>query len=131
MNWKRIIAFAALLFVSQILVGFVDGGYSRTSVAAAWRALALSLCLSFTLSVVVFSALSFRQEHRPFLYALSALLLLMTVSVALVTAFPAWLGGTPGLLVVLDWTALVLALVVGTILGRHMAALRSRARTDA
>ncbi len=131
MNWEKIIAFAALLFASGVLVGFIDGGYTGTEVTALRQQLALSVCLSLGLSVAIFAAMSFRQADRPFLHALSAVLLLAAFSLVLATAFPAMLGGTPLALVVLDWATLGVALVAGTALGRHMAGRRRKARADA
>jgi drug/metabolite transporter (DMT)-like permease len=130
-NWKRILAFAALLFASGVLVGFIEGGYTGTDMTALRQQLALGVCLSFGLSVAIFSAMSFRQDYRPFLHALSAGLLLKAFSLVLAAAFPATLGETPVELVVLGWITLGLALVTGTALGRYMAGLRRKARADA
>ena len=130
-NWKRIVVFAALLFASGVLVGFIEGGFSGTDVTALRGQLVLSVCLSLGISVAVFSAMSFRQEHSPFLHAFAALLLMEAFSLALAAAFPAWLGGTPLVLMVLDWITLAVALVAGTSLGRYMAGLRRKVRADA
>ena len=130
-NWKRIFAFAALLFASGVLAGFIEGGFSGTDVTALRPYLALGVSLSLVLSGAVFAAMSFRQEHRPFLHALLALLLLVAFSLVLSAAFPVFLGRTPALLIVLDWFTLAVALVLGTSLGRHLARLRHRVRADA
>ena len=131
MNWKKIIGSAALLFASGIFVGFIEGGYTGTEVTALLQQLALSACLSFGLSVAIFAAMSFRQTYRPFLHALSAVLLLAAFSLALAAAFPAMFGRTPIALVVLDWIILGVALAAGTAVGRHMAGPRRKARADA
>ena len=131
MNWKRIIAFAALLFVAEVLVGFIAGGFSGTDVTAFRRRLAVSVCLSLALSGAVFSAMSYRQAHRPFLHALSALLLMAVLSLALAAAFPALLGSTPIVLIALDWVTLAVALIIGTSFGRYLAGPHHGARTGA
>jgi hypothetical protein len=130
-NWKRIVGFSALLFLSGVIVGFVEGGFTSTDTPALREQLFVSLTLSFGLSFAVFSAMSFLQRHRPFLHALSATLLLALFSFALTAAFPAIFGKTPVLLIVLDWLALGLALVIGTFLGRYMASKRRVVRADA
>ena len=131
MNWKKIIVFAVLLFTSGVLVGFIDGGYTGTEASAILQQLGLGACLSISFYVAIFAAMSYRQAHRPFLHALSAVLLLEVFSYALAAAFPAMLSGTPLALIILDWIILCVALVVGTALGRRMAGMGLKARTDA
>jgi hypothetical protein len=130
-NWKKIIGFAALLFTSGVLVGFIEGGYTGAEASAIRQQMGLGACLSIGLYVAIFAAMSYRQAHRPFLHALSAVLLLEVFSYALAAAFPAMLSGTPLALIILDWIILCVALVVGTVLGRHMAGMRRKARADA
>jgi nitrogen fixation/metabolism regulation signal transduction histidine kinase len=127
-NWKRIVTFAAALFLAQVLVGFVDVAASGSDSRVATRQLALSTCLSFGLSAAIFLALSLRQRHRPLLHGCLALLLTAMFSLALAAALPAWLGNTPAVLVGLEWLNLMAGLVVGTSLGRYFA---GRVRADA
>jgi hypothetical protein len=126
-NWKRIVFFAVLLFASEVLAGFIEGGFSVGDLPAAKRQLVLSTCLSFGLSAAVFCAMSLRQSHRPFLHASLALLLTITFSLALAAAFPTLLGATPVVLVVFEWLTLVAGLATGTSVGRYIAGLRRRA----
>ena len=131
MKRRIILGFTALLFLSGVIVGFVESGFTSTDAMAVRQQLFVSLTLSFGLPLAVFCAMSFVQRHRPFLHALLAMLLLALVSFALTAAFPAIFGKTPILLIVLDWITLGLALVFGTLLGRYASSKRKVVRADA
>ena len=127
-NWKRIAGFAAALIFAEILVGFIQGGAeASTSLDAAKRALVQSTLLSLAFSTLIFSVMTVRQDHRPFLHATLALLLTFVFSVALGAVLPARLTDTPLILAVLEWLTLVVGLIIGTSLGNYLRLRRVRA----
>ena len=127
-NWKKIAGFAAALVFAEILVGFIQGGADASSgLDAAKRALVQSTSLSLAFSTLVFSVMTARQDHRPFLHATLALLLAFVFSFALGVVLPAWLADTPLVLAVLEWLTLVVGLVIGTSVGHYLRQRRFRA----
>ena len=126
-NWKKIAGFAVALIFAEILVGFIQGGgETSTSLDAAKRALIQSQLLSLAFSSLIFSVMTVRQAHRPFLHAAFALLLAFVLSVALAAVLPAWLTDTPLVLAVLEWLTLVVGLIIGTSVGRYLRLRRVR-----
>jgi hypothetical protein len=127
-NWKKIAAFAVAIFLAEVLVGFIDGGLvTGASLDAAMQRLAIGTLLSLCFSILLFSVMASRQDHRPFLHAILVLLLTFAFSLALGAILPAWLTGTPLILVALEWLTLVVGLVIGTSIGRYVRLRRVRA----
>ncbi|MEG3156303.1 hypothetical protein ACKVMH_00035 [Lysobacter zhanggongensis] len=131
MNWKRVAAFAAILFASEVFVGFIEAGVSGIDATAFKQRLLLGAALSLGFAITIFAAMSYRQAHRPLLHAASAFLLERAFSFTLGVVLPEWLGGTPFVLLVLGWLTLAVGLLAGTILGRQLATVRGRAGADA
>ena len=126
-NWKKVVGFAAALIFAEISVGFIQGGAAAgTSLGAANRALVQSTLLSLALSTLIFSVMTVRQDHRPFLHATLALLLAFVFSVALGAVLPSWLTDTPLMLAALEWFTLVVGLIIGASVG-HLRLRRIRA----
>jgi hypothetical protein len=114
-NWKKIFAIAVALLGSELLVGFVEGGFSVADPSSARVQFLLSVCASFLLASAIFFVAAARQGHRSFLHASLALLIMVALSLL---AARAWLGGEFHMvLAAVEWFTLVAALVVGTTLG--------------
>jgi hypothetical protein len=127
-NWKKVAGLAAALIFAEILVGFIQGfADAGTNLDAAKRTLVQSTLLSLTFSTLIFSAMSARQDHRPFLHATLVLLLAFVFSVALGAVLPARLTDTPLILAVLEWLTLVVGLIIGTTVGHYLRLRRVRA----
>ena len=127
-NWKKVVGFAAALIFAEISVGFIQGGAAAgTSLGAANRALVQSTLLSLAFSTLIFSVMTVRQDHRPFLHATLALLLAFVFSVALGAVLPAWLTDTPLILAALEWFTLVVGLIIGASVGHYLRLRRIRA----
>ena len=127
-NWKKIAGYAAALIFAEILVGFIQGGAEAgAGLDAAKRALVQSMLLSLAFSTLIFSVMTVRQDHRPFLHATLALLLAFVFSVGLGAILPAWLTDTPLILAVLEWFTLVVGLIIGSSVGRYLRLRRVRA----
>jgi hypothetical protein len=122
-NWKKIGLFAVALFLAEVLVGFIAGG-----VEAAEKRLAMSLVLSLSFSILLFSVMAAGQS-RPFLHTSLSLLLNFVFSLVLWAILPAWLVETPLILAALEWLTLTLGLVIGTSIGCYIGF--RRVRTDA
>ena len=114
-NWSKIIWLAFALFVAQVLLGLVEGALSTptssTSLLLAGHAVSLVICSA------IFASFAVRTPERPFAHAWLGLLLQVLIAVLFSAAISPWLGNTPWLSVILEWTVLVAALVVGTSLG--------------
>ncbi|MEZ0472983.1 hypothetical protein [Luteimonas salinilitoris] len=121
MNWNKIVLLATLLFVAQVVLGFVEGALQSPDSGASW------LFAGHATSFVVCSAIAFfavRYPAKPFAHAWLGLLLQVLVAAGLSAVLTAWLGSTPWVSVALEWAVLVVALVAGTSVGiglRHSA----------
>jgi hypothetical protein len=119
-NWYKIVATAAALFLAEVLVGFIGGGLASSDLSAAKRLLVQSPLLSLLFSATIFSVMAACQDYRPFLHAGLALLLTSVFSLALVAILPDWLTDTPHMLAALEWLTLIVGLVIGTSIGRYI-----------
>jgi hypothetical protein len=112
-NWKRITAAAAILFVAQFMLGFFESDY----VPAGWSTVAVSCLASFVICGGIFALLSLKQTSRPFAHAWAALALQAVAAIAISQALLAWLDPVPSPFAVLEWLVLIFALLVGTTVG--------------
>ena len=127
-SWKKIVALAAALFLSEAVVGFINGGWvTGSDVDATMQRWAICTLLSLGFSTLLFSVMAARQAYRPFLHAVLALLLNFVFSLALGAILPAWLTEMPLILVALQWFTLIVGLIIGTSLGCHVRARSVRA----
>ncbi len=121
MNWNRITAYAAALFIAQITIGFLEGlFFIPDSTDAIFRYLIASSVVSFVVCGGIFAHLAARQPSRPFAHGMTALILQIAVASILARTLPGWLGNAPLVYVFINWMVLVCALLVGTAVGSSL-----------
>ena len=113
MNWRKVGAYAAVLFAAQFAVGFTEGVLAPVSVSTF---LASDLA-SFVACGSIFAHLTANQICKPFTHACLALALQIVVSVAFSKVLDVWLGEIPRSLIVFEWAVLICILLVGTAAG--------------
>ncbi|MEO5813416.1 MAG: hypothetical protein ABIU96_10025 [Rhodanobacter sp.] len=119
MNWGMITKAFIGLFLADLFAGFL-----------APDQLFVRLGLSLILCIVVFAVMAYCQDSRQFLRACVALLAYFAFSQILAAFLPNLAGSSLSLLVALGWLNSVVALVIGTSLGRLLSRTR-RLRVDA
>jgi hypothetical protein len=118
-NWGMITKAVIGLFFADLFAGFF-----------APDRLFVSLGLSCLLFIAVFTFMAYRQVARQFLHACVALLAYLAFSQILAAFLPNLVGSSSFLLLALDLFKSIVALVVGTSLGRILSHTR-RLRADA
>jgi hypothetical protein len=118
-NWGMITKAFIGLFLADLFTGFFVPDQ-----------LFVSLGLSFLLCIAVFTVMAYRQDARQFLHACVALLAYFAFSQILAVFLPNLVSSSSFLLVALDWLTSIVALVIGTSLGRLLSRTR-RLRADA
>ncbi len=116
MNWRKITAYAAVLFAAQFAVGFFGGAFAPAGLSTSL----VSCLVSFIVCGSIFAHLSASQSSKPFAHAWAALALQFAAAVALWQALADWLGSTPIASVALEWLVLICALLVGTAVGSSL-----------
>ena len=119
MNWKKIFVFAAVLFASEFVIGFVEGGIGIANPDSAQEQFLLSTSLSFLFASTIFCYMASRQTQRPFAHATLALIVMLVLSLAVALALHLMAGSYFHIvLVTVEWLTLIAALIVGTSLAR-------------
>ncbi|MGY1522127.1 hypothetical protein [Luteimonas sp. A482] len=122
-NWRRIVALAVALLVSQFAIGFFEG--VADSPDRARSQFLLGTLLSLLTAGPIFWFFAARQERRPYMHAGLGLVLMLALSIGLAAAVFTWLGGNFHLvLAAAEWLILSVALIAGTYIGS-----RSRGRS--
>ena len=114
MSWSKIALLAALLFLTQVLLGVVEGVLQATS-GTSW--LVPGHAASFLVCSAIFAFFAARQPVKPFAHASLGLLLQVLVALGLSALLSNWLGSTQWAYVALEWAVLAAALFVGTSIG--------------
>ena len=120
MNWRKVLTYAACLFVADWTIGIADG-YLFPGNRALFSA---GDAVSFVVSAAIFAHLAIRQYVRPLSHAFLASIICCAASFALGTALSGLFGSVPFLLVVFGWLGLIAAMLVGVSIGsvfrRHL-----------
>jgi ABC-type polysaccharide/polyol phosphate export permease len=116
MNWRKIAAYAAALFVVQFLVGFLDGAFAPTG----FSTVLVNSVASLVACGSIFAHLSANQGSKPFAHACAALVLHIAAAFALWQVLAGWFGRLPLASVALEWLVLVCALLVGVAVGSSL-----------
>ena len=114
-NWDKIVKLALTLFLTQVVIGFLDGALSPTDAGIKW--LVASAAVSFVACGAIFAVFAIRQPTKQFTHAWIALLVQVVVSFVLVSTLDRWMGSTSWFAVALEWFSLVCALIVGVSTG--------------
>ena len=114
MNWSKIASLAALLLLTQIVIGFVEG-VLQADTGTTW--LVAGHAASFLVCSAIFAFFSARQPVRPFAHASLGLLLRVLIALGLSALLATWLVSTQWAFVALEWAVFVAALLVGTSIG--------------
>lgn len=120
----KIVVYAIALFVGQVAIGYFEGSF-----APSVTRLLGSAAATFVVCSVIFAHLAARQPSLPYIHAWSALLLQASAGALLAHVLLVEPHSPHYVLVALDWSALIGALVVGTVLGgslRHRSVLRAQ-----
>lgn len=112
-NWGVITKAFIGLFFADLVAGFF-----------APDQLFVSLCLSFLMYLAVFSFMAYRQDARQFLHAGVALLAYFAFSQILAALLPTWIGSSSFPIAALEWLTSIIALVIGTPVGRLLSQTR-------
>ena len=113
MNWRKITAYALVLFAAQFAIGFIEGALAPAGLST----VVVSCLVSFIVCGSIFAHLSANQSSKPFTHAWAALTLQVAAAVALWQVLADWLGSIPLSSVVLEWIVLICALLAGTAVG--------------
>ena len=116
MNWRKVAAYAAVLFAAQFAVGFTEGVLAPVSASTVLA----SYLASFVACGSIFAHLSANQICKPFTHACLALALQIVAAVAFSKVLAGWLGEIPLSLVAFEWAVLICALLVGTAAGSSL-----------
>lgn len=115
MSWSNVFKLAAALFVAQISLGFVEGVVVPPSEVASFYL--VGNVVSFFVCAVIFGYFAACQRVRPFTHASLGLLVQCLLGALLYAMTTPWVGGTPKILIAIEWLVLVCALVIGTFVG--------------
>ncbi|MDQ1091508.1 hypothetical protein QE400_000921 [Xanthomonas sacchari] len=110
MNWKSILAYAALLFLFQCGVGFLSGLFDLGGLVNAWT------LLSFLLCAALFAHLALRVAQHRLAHACLALVVYAAVDVVAALLLPG-LGEVPTMFVILEWLQLLSSTGCGLLIG--------------
>lgn len=124
MNWRKIAKYAALLFVVQCVIGFIEG-FLAPEVSASVRTHVVSMMgwnlVLFAACAAVFAHLAAHQPLRPYVHAGLVFLVQACGAILFSMVMPDWLRASdPTILVLLAWLVLVCALLAGTGIGRKL-----------
>jgi hypothetical protein len=115
MNWRKILAYGAYLFVAQWTIGMADGYLFPGN--RALFSFSAGDAASLIVSAAIFAHLAIRQYVRPLSHAFLALLICCAASYALGTALSSVLGSVPFLVVALGWLSFLVAMLAGVSIG--------------
>lgn len=124
MNWKSILAYAALLFLFQCGVGFLSGFFDLGGLVNAWT------LLSFLLCAALFAHLALRVAQHRLAHACLVLVVYAAVSDMLMMLLPSDLTDEPAFFVVMEWLQLLAAAAFGLLAGWQLRRANDRRGSD-
>ncbi|MBB5886015.1 hypothetical protein DYQ93_18600 [Xanthomonas sp. LMG 8992] len=111
MNWKSILAYAALLFLPQCGVGFLSGFFDLGGLVNAWT------LLSFLLCAALFAHLALRVAQHRLAHACLVLVVYAALSDMLMRLLPSDPTDEPALFVIVEWLHLLASATSGLLVG--------------
>ncbi|MCI2261160.1 hypothetical protein [Xanthomonas indica] len=111
MNWKAILAYAALLFLFHCGVGFLSGLFDLGGLVNAWT------LLSFLLCATLFVHLALRVAQHHLAHACLVLVVYAAVADVVAALLPPDLGDVPTMFVILEWLQLLASTGCGLLIG--------------
>ena len=114
-NWNKIVKLALALLLGQFTIGLLEGAFMPPGLDGVWDI--VSAAGSFVVCAAIFAYFANNQPNKPFVHAWLAVLVCVVVAGVLVRVLADWFEAAPWLVVMIEWVALVLALLVGTSIG--------------
>ncbi|WP_129582938.1 hypothetical protein [Solilutibacter tolerans] len=115
MNWSSVVKLALVLFIAQVIAGFLDGLLIPPGGSLSWyfagHAASLVVCSA------IFAFFAVRNSARAFAHAWLGLLLQALIGLAFSLTLSILLGDLSWTSIALEWVVLILALAIGTSIG--------------
>jgi hypothetical protein len=113
LNWTALSALVVTLFLARFATGVIAGMFFP----AGSLGQLMGLALLFVLCLAAFAIFAFRHHRRPFLNAAVALGVSIAMGLALAAMYGARVQSFPWSVVALQWTVLVISMVLGISVG--------------
>ncbi|MET7143151.1 hypothetical protein M3S04_16065 [Xanthomonas sp. PPL139] len=123
MNWKAILAYAALLFLLQCGVGLLSGLFDLGGLVNAWN------FLSFLLCAALFAHLALHVAQHRLAHACLVLVVYAAVADVVAALLPADMTDEPAIFVILEWLELLAGAASGLLVGWQIRRANLRQRS--
>lgn len=127
MRWRSAARDAACIVVIGVVIGFLEGVSSPGNLSVALRIWAAGHVATSAAVAVLFFAVATQDFTQSFRQAFAALGLYTLFSIGFGLAMPDWVG-SPLIVALTDWLAVVLGALAGTATGVWMRVLKARQR---
>ena len=122
MSWSKIVIYAIVVFVAQVMLGLAEGFFSPAATVVNNTEMTVWFTFSNLTSLIacaaIFAHMATRQKTRPLLHASLSLAIYFAISLAVYVVVWLFLENIHIVFMLSEWFTLVVAALVGVAIGK-------------